>query len=178
MGFLGTIFALLLGFSPIIAFMLLFNWLRRSAKKLHPREDGAALEFFLAPGMCILVNLVLFSLGAFTTLVLMAGLSQGGDGWYAAFFPLGVFLAILLVKPRAVVVDQHGIRQHRWIRGDREIAWNEIAWMKRGVNSGTTYVKSKNGGRPVWFSPLLVGQSRFESEVRKHAPSCDNLDEE
>ncbi len=170
---LDTILAVLLGLSPIIAFTLLFNWLRRSAKRLHPREDGNTLEFFVAPGMRILINLVLLSLGAFTILVL----SLGGDGWYAGFLPLGVLLAILLLKPRAVVVEQHGIRQHRWIRGDREIAWNDIAWMRRGVNSGTTYVKSKQGGRPVLFSPLLAGQSRFEREVRSHAPTCDEIDE-
>jgi hypothetical protein len=175
---LGAILAVLLVLSPMIAFSLLFNWLRRSAKKLHPREDGGTLEFHVAPGMRILMNLVLSALAAFTVLVLAAGLSQGGDAWYAAFFPIGGLLAILLAKPRAVVLEQHGIRQHRWIRGDREIAWKDIAWMRRGVNSGATYVKSRHGGRPVSFSPLLVGQSRFESEVRKHASDRDEVDEE
>ena len=45
--------------------------------------------------------------------------------------------------------------------------------MRRGRNTGTTYVKSRNGGRPVSFSPLLVGQSRFEREVRKHIPGIE-----
>jgi hypothetical protein len=162
--------ALPLGFSPIIAFMLLFNWLRRSAKRLLPRQEGSALEFFVAPGMRILLCFVIVSLIAFTGLVLVTSLRRNGDGWYAVFFPSAVLLAMLLAMPRPVSLNHDGIRQHRWLRRDREIAWNEIAWMRRGFRTGVTYVKSKNGGRPVSFSPLLVSQSRFESEVRAHAP--------
>ncbi len=88
---------------------------------------------------------------------------------YAALIPLSVLAAILLAKPRSVLTDHEGIHRGRWLRQDRVIAWNEIAWMRRGRNTGTTYVKSRNGGRPMSFSPLLVGQSRFEREVRKHA---------
>jgi hypothetical protein len=174
MKILGEFFALLVGFLPIILFMLLFNWLRRSAKKLHPRPDGSSLEFFVAPGMRILLRLVLFLLAAFTILVLVAIRSEGGS-FYAILIPLSVLVAILLAMPRTVTVDGRGIRQHRWIRKDREIAWHEIAWMRRGFNTGVTYVKSKNGGRPVSFSPLLVGQSRFEREVRAHAGDRDDL---
>src|SRR5580692_7649117 len=101
--------------------------------------------------------------------------SQGG-GIVCALIPVSVLVAILLAEPRTVLIDHDGIRQHRWLRGDRVISWNEIAWMKRGRNTGTTYVKSRNGGRPVSFSPLLVGQSRFEREVRKHASGME-LDE-
>jgi hypothetical protein len=88
---------------------------------------------------------------------------------YAALIPISVLVAILLAEPRTVLINDEGIRQHRWLRGDRVIPWNEIAWMRRGRNTGTTYVKSRNGGRPVSFSPLLIGQSRFEREVRRHA---------
>jgi hypothetical protein len=175
---LGTLLALLVGFSPLAFFMLLFNWLRRSAMTNHPRQEGSALEFFVAPGMRILLRLVIFLLVAFMILFLATFLLKGGDGWYAVFIPAAVLLAILLAIPRAVVVSSDGIRQHRWIRRDREIAWNEIAWMRRGFNTGVTYVKSKKGGRPVSFSPLLVGQLRFEHEVRAHAKECDYLSED
>lgn len=168
---------LLISVSPIILFACLFWFLRRSAKKQQPRQDGSALEFFLAPGMRILLGLVVALLAAFTLLIL-AVTSSKGEGWYAVFIPLSVLVAIFLVKPRAVVLDHNGIRQQRWISGDHEVAWNEIAWMRRGRNTSTTYVKSKKGGRPISFSPLLVGQSRFESEVRAHAKECDYLDEE
>jgi hypothetical protein len=177
MKLLGTLLALLIGCSPIILFMLLFNWLRRSAKKLHPRQDGSALEFFVSPGMGILLRLVVFLLLAFTILVLVVSLSRGSDGWYGAFVPLAVLVAIFLATPR-VIVDPGGVRQRRWIRGDREIRWGEIAWMRRGFRTGATYVKSKNGGSPISFSPLLVGQSRFEDEVRANASGCDELGEE
>lgn len=164
-----TVLALLVGLSPLVLFTLLFKWLRHSAKRLHPRQEGEVLEFFVAPGMRILIRIVLFALAAFTASLLVASLLKGGDGWYAAFIPLTVLLAIVLATPRTVTLDSTGIRQHRWIRVDREILWAEIAWMRRGFRTGTTYVKSKNGGRPVSFSPLLVGQWRFEREVRAHA---------
>lgn len=177
-----TLLAIILGYSPVLLFMFLFKWLRRSAKKLQPREAGSSIEFDLSPRMRILIRVVLLSLVLFSVLVFWTSLSQGGEGWYAVFIPLTVLLAILLTTPRTVVVDGARIRQRRLIRTDREIAWNEIARMRRGVNSGTTYVKSKTGGRPIPFSPLLIGQSRFEREVRSHAQECndfsDRLDED
>jgi hypothetical protein len=117
--------------------------------------------------MRLLLGLVLFLLTAFTVLVLIVALSQSG-AWYAVFIPLSVLAAILLAKPRPVALDHNGIRQKRWLREDREIVLTEIAWMERGWRTGTTYVRSKNGGRPISFSLLLVGQSRFEREVRAH----------
>jgi hypothetical protein len=175
---LGTLFALLVGFSPIIVFMLLFNRLRRSAKKLSPKHEGASIEFYVSPGMRNLLWLVLSLLVAFTGLVLVTSVSRGGDGWYGVLIPLAVLLAIFLAVPRTITVDHHGIRQNRWIRGHREIAWNEIAGMRRGFNTGVTYVKSKNGGPAISFSPLLVGQSRFEREVRAHSSPCGDSDDQ
>jgi hypothetical protein len=176
MNVLRQLLILLLALSPLYLFMFLFAWLRRSAKKHQPRENARAVEFFPAPGMRILIVSVQVALVAFTILVLAVSIRRR-DGWFAVLIPLSVLVAILLAKPRTVTVDQNGIRQNRWFRGDRAIAWNEIAWMKRGPNTGSTYVKSKNGGRPISFSPLLVGQSRFEREVRAYAPNRDDLDD-
>ncbi len=173
MKLLGTLLALLVGFSPIAFFMLLFKWLRRSARRLEPKDEGSSIKFFVAPRMRFLLLLVLSLLVGFTVLVLAFSLSRGGEGWYAVFIPLAVLLALLLAMPRTISVDHRGIRQHRWLMGDREIPWHEVAWMHRGSNTGAIYVKSKNGGRPVSFSPLLVGQARFEHEVRSHAQKCD-----
>ena len=170
---LTTLLAIVAAYSPILFFMLLFNWLRRSAKTLKPRQLGSSIEFFVSPRMRILIQIVLVLLASFSLLVLLTSLSRGGYGRYAVFIPLAVVIAVLLAMPRQVTVDRDGIRQRRLIRADRQIAWNQIAWMRRGVNSGTTYVKSKNGGRPVCFSPLLVGRSRFEKEVRAHAQGCE-----
>ena len=161
----GAILLRLLFVSP---FMLLFWWIRRSARKLGPREDGTSIEFSLAPRMLVLVEIVMVSLVAFTALTVWETVRKG-EGLYAALIPLSVLVAILLAEPRTVLINHEGIRQHLWLRGDRVIAWNEIGWMRRGRNTGTTYVKSRNGGRAISFSPLLVGQSRFEREVRKHA---------
>jgi hypothetical protein len=159
--------AVLLRFLFVFPFMLLFWWIRRSTKKLHPRENGASVNFSLAPRMHVLIEIVSVSLVAFTALTVWETVRKG-EGLYAALIPVSVLAAIFLAQPRTVSTDDQGIRQRRWFRGDRVIAWNEIAWMRRGRNTGTTYVKSRNGGRPVSFSPLLVGQSRFEREVRKH----------
>jgi hypothetical protein len=149
--------------------MFLFWWIRRSTKKLRPRENGASVEFSLAPRMHVLIEIITVSLAAFSALITWETVRKG-EGLSAALIPLSVLVAILLAESGMIRIDDEGIRQHRWLRGDRVIAWNEIAWMRRGRNTGTTYVKSRNGGRPVSFSPLLVGQSRFEREVRKRAP--------
>ncbi len=159
--------AILLRALFVSPFLLLFWWLRRSAKKLRPREEASAVEFFLAPCMRILIGIVLCLLVAFTVLALVEISSKGGN-LYASLIPLCVLAAIILATPDAVITDHNGIRQRHWLLGDRVIAWDEIAWMRRGQNTGATYVKSLNGGRPISFSPLLVGQSRFEREVRTH----------
>jgi hypothetical protein len=168
---------LLLGFLPIILFMCLFSWLRRSAKNHKPRQEGSALEFAVAPGMRILLRSILVALCAFSVLVMWASRSAG-DGLIAVLIPISVLIAIVLARPRPVVVDHNGIRQRRWIREDRAIAWHEIVSVRRGSNTGTTYVRSRSGGRPISFSPLLVGQSRFVREVRAHARQCDDFDDE
>jgi len=159
--------AILLRALFVAPFALLFWFLRRSAKKHHPREDGAFLEFSLAPGMLILIWIVGSALVAFTGLVLLATTRSGGSS-LAALIPLSVLVAILAATPRTVSTDQGGVRQHRWFGGDRVIPWNEVAWIKRGRNTGATYIKSRNGGRPISFSPLLSGRGRFEREVRIH----------
>jgi len=167
--------AVLLRLLFVAPFAILFWWLRRSVKKLRPREDGPAVEFYLAPRMRILIGIVLSLLTAFTVLVLFEIVHKGGS-LYAVLIPLSVLVATILAEPRAVWTDHDGIRQRRWLRGDRVIAWNEVASMSRGRNTGATYVKSRNGGRPISFSPLLVGQSHFEHVVRAHTRDLE-LDE-
>jgi len=159
--------AILLRALFVSPFLLLFWWLRRSAKKLRPKEGASTVEFFLAPRMRILIGIVCGLLVAFTVLALVE-ISRNGGNLYASLIPLSVLAAIILATPHAVITDHNGIRQGRWLLGDRVIAWDEIAWMRRGRNTGATYVKSRNGGRPISFSPLLVGQARFEREVRAH----------
>jgi hypothetical protein len=151
----------------VAPFALLFWWLRKSAKKLQPREQVSAVEFFLSPRMRILIGIVLGLLVAFTVLILVEIARKGGS-LFAVLIPLCVLASIILATPHVVITDHSGIRQRRWLLGDRVIAWDEIAWMRRGRNTGATYVKSRNGRRPISFSPLLVGQARFEQEVRAH----------
>ncbi len=167
---------ILLLVSPV-ALAISFFLIKRSARKQEPRQEEAALEFAPAPAMQFLLGLVLLLLIAFSILVLVMALSAG-EGWYAVFIPLAVLVALLLAKPRPVVLDHNGIRQRRWLRQDRAITWDEIAWMKRGWRTGVTYIKSKKGGRPISFSPLIVGQSRFEREVRAHVRGDADLEEE
>jgi hypothetical protein len=169
--------ALLLRVLFVAPFALLFWWLRRSARNHQPKEEDGVLEFSLALGMRVLLNIVLVALLLFSGLTLVASLSQGG-GWYVVLIPLSVLAAILLAWPKAVMLDHNGIKQRRWIRGDREIGWSDIAWMKRGKRTDATYVKSKQGGRPISFSPLLVNQSRFEKEVRARATAYSNAEGE
>jgi len=123
--------------------------------------------------MRFLFGLVVVLLAAFSVLVLAVTVARG-EGLYAVLIPLVVLLAILLARPRPVVLDHDGVRQYRWLRADREIAWNDISWMKRGRNTGVTYVRSKKGGWPISFSPLLVGQPRFERDVRARSGGSED----
>jgi hypothetical protein len=168
----GAVFMRFLIVSP---FMLLFWWLRQSARKARPRESGTSIDFFLAPRMKVLIEIVVVSLATFSALVALETLRKG-EGLYAALIPLSVLIAILLATPRSVSTDPEGVHQHRWFRKDRVIRWNEVAWVRRGRNTGATYVKSRNGGRPVSFSPLLIGQRSFERELRNYARDLE-LDE-
>jgi len=58
--------------------------------------------------MTILVTTVLFLRYAFTVLVFAEVVKPGGSA-YALLIPLSVFVAIVLAKPKAVVVDKNGI---------------------------------------------------------------------
>ena len=164
---------ILLLVSPVIL-AISFFLIRRSAFKREPQQEGSTLIFCPAPGIRFLLWLVSTLLIAFSLLVLAVTLSRGGEGWYGVFIPLIVLVAIFLAKPRAVVLDHRGLRQPRWFKGNREIAWSEIAWMRRGWKTGTTYVRNIHGGRPISFSPLLAGQHRFEREVRAHIGKIGN----
>lgn len=115
--------ALLLRLLIVSPFVLLFWWLRRSARRLHPRENGTSVKFFLAPRMLVLIEIVIVSL----TALLVWETVRKGAGLYPALIPLSVLAAILLAEPRTVSTDDESIRQHRWLHGDRVIAWNEIA---------------------------------------------------
>lgn len=165
---------ILLLVSPVIL-AISFFLIRRSASKQEARQEGSALIFCPALGIRFLLWLVSILLIAFALLVLSVTLSQG-EGWYGVFVPLAVLVTIFLAKPRAVVLDHKGLRQLTWFHGNREIAWSDIAWMRRGWRTGTTYVRNIKGGRPISFSPLLGGQSRFEREVRAHIGKIDNVE--
>jgi hypothetical protein len=158
----------------IVALPIAFWLIKRSALKQKPLANGNTLEFALAQGMRFLLGSVVVALTAFSVLIFVSGL-VAGEGWYAAFIPLAVLVVIQMATPRTVMLDHDGLRQRRWFLGDRKIAWNEIAWMKRGWRTDTTYVKSKNGGRPISFPRVLVGRSVFEGEVRKHASKDADL---
>ncbi|MGA8764002.1 MAG: hypothetical protein WB562_14145 [Candidatus Sulfotelmatobacter sp.] len=111
----GAVLLRLLFVSP---FMLLFWWIRRSTRKLRPRENGASVEFSLAPRMHVLIEIVTVSLVAFTALTMWETVRKR-EGLYAALIPVSVLVAILLAEPRTVLINHEGIRQRRWLRGDR-----------------------------------------------------------
>ena len=172
---LRGLLGLLIGFSPIIFFMCLFSWLRRSANKQEPVLAGSALEFSVGRRIQFVLRAVLSLLIAFTVLAAVTAISKG-EGLYGAFIPLSVLVAMLLARPMPVILDQNGIRQQRWLRSDREMPWSNVGAMARGPNTGTIYVRGKAGGSPIRFSPLLIGQSRFEREVRAHVGRAVGLE--
>ena len=161
--------------SPIVLAALFWRS-RRAARRQTPREDGATIEFFVTSGMRLMVTLVLTALLAFT--ILIAGAVRVDNGSvYALLIPLTVFVLILLVRPVPVVTDRNGLRQSRWFLPDKKIAWEDIASVDYGRNTGTTYVRSRRGGPKIRFSVFLVGRSKFKSEIRKHVGDAAILED-
>jgi hypothetical protein len=171
---LGTILVLLLWVGFYVCVRAFFSSIERSALRQQPREKGLALEFCPAGAMQFLVRLTLVLLAAFSAFIAAYALAHKEDGGlYAPLIPMSVFVLILLAKPVAVVIDQEGIRQGRWFRSDKQIAWNDVAAVELGPKTGTTYVRSKNGGPKIRFSSSLVGRARFLREIRAHARDAD-----
>jgi hypothetical protein len=167
---------ILLLLSPIVL-VVLFWKSKHDAKTQPPREDGTTVEFFVTSSMRLLVTLVLGALLAFTILVGSAGRIEDGS-IYALSIPLTVFALILLVRPVPVVIDRNGIRQSRWFLPEKEIAWEDIAEVAYGQNTGTTYVRSKRGGPKIRFSVFLVGRGRFKREIREHVRDADIFEDD
>jgi len=157
--------------SPIVL-VVLFWMSRHAAKTQTPREDGATVEFFVTSSMRLLVTLVLGALLAFTILIGFAVRKEDGSV-YALLIPLTVFVLILLLRPVPVVIDRGGIRQSRWFLPEKEIAWEDVASVAYGQNTGTTYVRSRKGGPKIRFSVFLVGRGRFKHEIREHVRDAD-----
>src|SRR5208337_3275659 len=177
--FLGTILALLLWVGFSVCIRAFFSSIKRAALRQQPREEGLTLEFFSAAAMQFLVTLTLALLAAFAAFIAAYALERKEDGgFYAALIPMSVFVLILLAKPVAVVIDQEGIRQGRWFRGDKRIAWTDVATVELGPKTGTTYVRSKSGGPKIRFASSLVGRARFLREIRAHAPDADIYSED
>jgi hypothetical protein len=165
----------LLPIALVVGLALFFSRVKRSARRLQPRENGSDLEFYPVPAMDFLVKLILVLLAAFTAftavMVPSSGSSLGGS-LAAPLIPLSVFAAILMTRPTQVVLDQRGIRQQRWFTR-AEIAWNDIASVAVGQRTGTTYVSSKKGAPKIRFSAFLVGRARFVREIRSHLRDAD-----
>src|SRR5574340_1119511 len=127
---LRGILAFLLGLAFWAGFAFLVNAfyssIKRSAMKRQPREQGGSLEFFVVPGMRLLIKIVLTLLVGFS--ILIAGAVHIRDGsFYALLIPLSILLLIVLVKPVPVIVDSNCIHQSRWFVRDKEIPWEDIA---------------------------------------------------
>jgi hypothetical protein len=177
--FLGTVLVLGLWLGFYVCVRAFFSSIKRSALREEPRQNGLALEFFPSTAMNFLVRLTLILLAGFTAFTLVYALRRKEvEGLYAPLIPLAVFVSILLAKPVSVVVDRDGIRQERWFRSDKQIAWDDVALVELGPKTGTAYVWSKNGGPKIRFSSSLVGRARFLREVRAHARDADVYSEE
>ena len=152
----------------IIGLPIIFSLIKRSARKEEPVTAGTALEFSLGRGMAILVRAVLVLLAAFTIFILVTVLSNGGS-LLAVAIPMSVFASLFFAVPRAVILDDAGIRQRRWLLPNRQAGWDEIATLSRGQSTGRIFVWSATGKIAAIFSPQMVGLRRFEHEIRARA---------
>jgi len=112
--------------------------------------------------MRLLLGSVVVGLSALSVLISVYGIVKG-EGWYGVFIPLAVLVSIQMATPGTVILDHDGIRQRRWLLGDKKITWDEIAWMKRGWRTDTTYVKNKREGDRLCF-PVSWSVDLFSSE--------------
>ena len=108
--------AVLLRFLFVSPFMLLFWWIRRSAKKLRPHENGTSIEFSLAPRMHVLIEIVIVSLFAFTALTVFETV-RTGEGQYAARAVLRTSFTSFSSSESAMCINLTIIREpHRILR--------------------------------------------------------------
>jgi hypothetical protein len=175
----GTILVLLAWVGLYLCVRGFFSFIARSGRREQPREEALFLEFFPASAMRLLVRVTLVLLAAFAAFTVAYALARKEEaGLYAALIPMFVFGLVLLANPVAVIIDHEGIRQKRWFRTDKAIAWNDVATVERGPQTGTTYVRSRHGGPKIRFSSSLVGRTRFLREIRVHAPDAEIYSED
>ncbi len=152
----------------------LFGVLRRSANNQQPSQQGSSLVF----GLCLWMKLVLGTLSValfLLGLVVWVAVKPQGGPYFVLLIPFGLLLAIHFATPDAVATDEDGVRQIRWFVR-KAIPWSEVVEVIRNPDNGCTEVRGKWGAM-ISFSPYLVAQDRFESEVLIHAqlkeiPTC------
>lgn len=174
--FLAMIFVLSLWMGFYVCVRTFFSFIRRSALREEPRQNGLALEFFPNTAMNFLVRLTLILLAGFTAFIFLYALRRKEvEGLYAPLIPLAVFVSILLATPVSAVVDRGGIRQRRWFRSDKQIAWGDVALVELGPKTGTAYVWSKNGGPKISVLLQPGGPGAFLARSSGPRPRCRHL---
>jgi hypothetical protein len=143
--------------------------LRRSARDQSSVRNGAEIVFPLCWQMKTVTGLILLGCGFLLFAVITQGRRVPGDPWCVVVIPFFILvpllLAIMLLLPGQVVIDSMGIRQRRWWRRENSIPWNDVSSVVRSRDDGSTIVYGKFES-PITFSPYLVDQPRFDTEVR------------
>ena len=146
----------------------MFRLLKLAAKKRNPIQRGARLEFRLFSVTRGLIVLALVINVFFTLLTLEAVVSVPDDPFYLPLIFFVIFIGVLLASPAPIFLDESGMRQHYWWRRDKFIPWNDVVEAVHEPETDRTVVRGK-WGTCISFSPLLIGQDRFEREILAHS---------
>ena len=145
-----------------------FSLVKRSARRQSAVQNGSEIVFPLCWQMRVAA---LFSLAGcgLIDFGLISTKPISGDPWFLKPILVSIFavlaLAIPLALPGRVVIDPSGIRQRYWWRRERYVPWSDFASVIHDRNDGATIVYGKFE-TPIVFSPYLVEQARFDSEVK------------
>ena len=156
-----------------------FSLVKRSARRQSAVQNGSELVFPPCWQLRAVAQFIVAGYGLVLFGLLLSRPSPG-DPWYLKPILLSIFsalpVAILLALPGRVVIDPSGIRQRYWWRKERHIPWSDFASVIHERNDGSTIVYGKFE-TPIAFSPYLVDQSRFDSEVKAFTQTYEIRDD-
>jgi hypothetical protein len=145
-----------------------FSLVKRSALSQSAVQNGPEIVFPPCWQMRAVARFILAGYGL-VLFGLLISRPNPGDPWYLKPIVVSVFsalpVAILVALPGRVVISSSGIRQSFWWRPEKRIPWSEFASVIHDRNDGSTIVYGKFVS-PIAFSPYLVDQSRFDSELK------------
>jgi hypothetical protein len=78
-----------------------------------------------------------------------------------------IAIGFFFEAPQTIVMNEEGLRQVYWLRGNKRIRWSEIAEIKTALKRGAVTIIGENGSEIV-HTFMLVDRPRLLLEIREH----------